>query len=86
MADTPDLSQLDARLTRMEAQLGRLTELLDQAMPAIAMGIDIVDEEVAAAQARGVDVDARLRAAAELLERASEPAALDALGRMVAQA
>lgn len=79
-------ARLEARMHRIEAQLSRLTGLLDQALPAVAMGVDVLDEEVARAQARGIDVDDRLHRAGALLEQLTDPAVLDSLAKALAHA
>ncbi len=73
-------------MERLEEKLSRLTDMLDQAMPAVAIGIDVLDEEVRKAQDRGVDVDQRLRRAGELVEKLTEPAVLDGIEKLVAHA
>ncbi len=83
---SPDLARIEARLDRLEEKLSRLTDLLDQATPALAIGIDVLDEEVRKAQDRGVDVDLRLRRAGELLEKLTDPTVLDGIEKLVAHA
>lgn len=80
------LAALEARLARLESKLDRVVDLMDQAMPHIAIGVDVADEAIAAAQARGVDVDARARKAVELVEQLTDPAVLDVLSRLAESA
>lgn len=87
MATTDDpLAQISARLDRVEASLARITHLLDEVSPNLAMVGDMADAWVRQANERGVDVDARVQAAAEAVETATTPEALHSLGRMGAQA
>lgn len=83
---TDSIAQLDARLSRIEASVSRLTEVLEQASPLVAMTGDVVDEEIGRLQARGVDVDARLRLALDLTEQITRPEALTALQTLTEQA
>lgn len=80
---------LDA-LARIEGRLDRLEGLAEGALSdgrhAVAIATDAVDRRLSAAQERGVDVDARAERLIRLLEKATEPAALDALERAVALA
>jgi uncharacterized protein YjgD (DUF1641 family) len=65
--------QVFRRLERIEQSLDRLTGALDQAMTmapsAVATATDIADEFLLAAQDRGIDIDALLRAGGGALDR-----------------
>lgn len=87
-AHSPDLRAIEARLARIEAQLDRLGAVLDKVEPMAtaahgytAIAIDVADEELTRAQARGVDVDERLRKTAALVEKLTDPAVLADLER-----
>jgi len=75
------------RLEAMERKLDRLAPLLDSPVVegagllpgAMAMGVDVMDEEIGKLQARGIDPDARLRRALSLLERLSDEETLQGL-------
>lgn len=81
--DAEAFARLERRLARLEASVDRLVGVLDQAGPAVAMGLDVVDDEAARLAARGVDLDARMRRVGGLVEALSEPRTLDALERLV---
>ena len=76
-----------AALTRIEERLARLESMTSTTLAAgrSAVGIvtDTVDRQIAAAQSRGVDVDARATQALRLAERVTEPRVLDALGKAI---
>jgi hypothetical protein len=79
---------LDA-LVRIAAQADRLEPVVAWAASAegtVAMGIDAVDAVARRAAERGIDLDARARAALDLLERVSDPATAAAVGRLAALA
>lgn len=85
-ATAPEQASIEARLDRIEASLERLTRLLDHAEAAVPMVADAADELVRDVQARGVDVDARVRSLGVLVDHVSEPHTAEALGAMVDQA
>ena len=73
------LDRLHERMDRLEAALSQVTEVLEQVPAVVATTTDIVDEIV---QERDLDVDARLRGAAQLAEQLSDPAVMATLGRL----
>lgn len=84
----PDLRAIEDRLARIEARLDRLGTLLERVEPlAVAaerytgIAIDVADEELARAQARGVDLDQRLHRTLALVEKLTAPAVLADLER-----
>ena len=85
MSETLTEDPMLERLDRIERRLDRLVAVLDDALPTIGMATDAADEMVGRLQARGVDVDARVNAALELVERATEPAALQRLTDLVSR-
>lgn len=85
------LARIEERLARLEADqhalqtLARDTrELASSAPKALAIVTDSFDDTVRGLQERGVDVDARGRAALELVERLTAPDTLRALGDALA--
>jgi uncharacterized protein YjgD (DUF1641 family) len=73
------LERIERRLEHLEERLDRLDALASQAPGALAAFTDTFDTTVAYLQARGVDVDGRLRALLALTERLTHPATLRAL-------
>ena len=73
------LEQIDAKLARIEARLAKLDPLLDAAPGLIAMAGDGFDELAAELG----DLDARIRGAVRLLERATRPETLTKLEAML---
>lgn len=71
------------RLARIEQQLARLTEALDQTAPTVGMAVDAADEIAADLQRRGIDVDQRLQSALQVVERLTEPNTLQALNAVI---
>jgi hypothetical protein len=75
------------RLEAIEGKLDRLTPLLDSPVVenagllpgAMAMGVDVMDEELGKLRDRGIDPDARLRHLLSLLERLSDEETLRGL-------
>lgn len=71
-ANSPDtLARIEAKLDRVEQRLARFDALLEQAPGMLALAGDTFDEV-----AGELDLDARSRAAARVLERLSRPATL----------
>lgn len=78
------LERIERRLERVEATLAA-AETLTKATPGYAaVFADSFDDHSERLQARGVDVDARVRAVASLVERLSDPPTLAAIERTVA--
>lgn len=85
----PDRSEGDDRaailaaLARIEARLDRVESLANSALAAgqstFGLVVNSLDQKIAAAQARGVDVDARIHATLALFERITDPCVLDRL-------
>jgi uncharacterized protein YjgD (DUF1641 family) len=76
------LERIDRRLEALEGRLAALeaaAAVAAEAPAMVATFTDVVDAAVAAAQAEDIDVDARARAAVELLGQLTEPDVLDAL-------
>lgn len=72
-APGPDpLALILARLDAIEARLEGLRGMTGAA----AAAVDVVDEEIGRLDARGIDLDARLRALLALVEAGTEPATL----------
>lgn len=67
------LERMERRLDRIESRLSEVTALRDQAPAMVAMLTDTADAAAARATERGVDIDARLRAALTLVERITAP-------------
>ncbi|MEO0480794.1 MAG: hypothetical protein AAF196_15080 [Planctomycetota bacterium] len=80
------LERIDARLGQIEARLARLEKgsaPLREAPNGLAAMTDTADHWISHMQERGVDVDDRLRHALELLEKVTQPDALDSLRNLV---
>lgn len=67
------LERLERRLDRIEQRLDQVTDLAHRAPPLVATVADTFDSAAARAADRGVDIDARLRAALALVERLTAP-------------
>lgn len=81
VALSPQQQMLEA-LSRIEARLDRLERAVARDAPdALAMVTDTADGWIARAAERGIDVDARARAALALVEQITEPRTLAALGQ-----
>ena len=80
------LDALDRRLDRLERSVDRLIGLLEQAPDTIAMVADTADDFAAKAAARGVDVDQRVRALTDAVERLTEPKTLESLLKLAESA
>lgn len=80
------LARIEARLARIEASLQRGTALVEGAAPMAAVLVDSLDDAAARAQASGIDLDQRLRAALTLADRLSAPDTLRVLERALAAA
>lgn len=80
------LDRLERRLDRIEATMDRITALADRAPPIVATVADTADDLAARAAERGVDLDARLRAALTLAERLTAPETVAMLDRALAVA
>lgn len=77
------LEGMNQRMVRLEASVARLDALVAQG-PGIVAGVtDTVDGVVAGMAARGIDVDARMQGALQLTEKLTDPAVLEAVGRLV---
>ena len=74
------LARIEARMTRVEGLVGGLRRD-GEALAATAM--DTIDSKIAGLEARGIDVDARIRAALELVEKLSDPESVRAVESMV---
>lgn len=70
------LEAIEARLARLEAR----TSLLDTADETVALAADVVDEVFT--KTGGAEVDQRLRAVVDVLDRATQPGTLAALARI----
>ena len=82
---TDVLDRILARLDRMEQQLEKLADPVDQAPNLIAAATDTVDGWTRSAQDRGVDLDASVAAGARLLERLANTETLERLERIIAR-
>jgi uncharacterized protein YjgD (DUF1641 family) len=67
------LERLEKRLDRIESRLDEVSALRREAPAMLAMITDTADSAAARAAERGVDIDARLRAALSLVERVTAP-------------
>jgi hypothetical protein len=67
----------------MVEKLDRLLTLVDQAPGLISMTTDMADDAFRQAAARGVDVDARLRAALQIAEKLTAPDMVERLNRLL---
>lgn len=76
------LRELLQRMDRMERGLQEVRDAAAQLPGMASAAVDVVDERVAGWQARGIDVDERLKAGVVLLERLTEPDTLAALTTM----
>lgn len=77
------LERIERRLDRIEAALEPAQSLARQAPGVVGVLADTFDSAVERAQARGIDVDERLRALVGLAERASSPEVLRVLDRLL---
>lgn len=81
---------LAATLQRIEARLARIEhtiERLDQQVPAaVAVAVDTADSLVERARASGIDVDERIRAVLQVLERLTAPPTLSAVETLLGKA
>jgi len=77
------LEALDARLDRLERSIAPLVDALEQLPALAATATNVVDSAVARADAAGLEPNQRLQEAAALLERATTPEALRALGEVL---
>ena len=77
--------QMAEKLTApdMVEKLDRLLTLVDQAPGLISMTTDMADDAFRQAAARGVDVDARLRAALQIAEKLTAPDMVERLNRLL---
>ncbi len=75
------LDRLERRLDRIEARLDGVSALSEKAPSVIAMITDTADRAAARATDRGVDIDARVRAALSLAERLTAPETMATLDR-----
>lgn len=76
------LARIATRLDRIEARLDDAGRTTAEILPMTATMVDTLDRAAADLQARGVDLDARGRAALSTIEAWSDPAKLDALTRL----
>lgn len=77
------LESMDGRMSRLEEQLTELTGP-PQVEPSVLTGVtESVDQHVAEASERGVDVDAHVRSSMQLIEALTEPATVATLSRML---
>ncbi|RDV36523.1 DUF1641 domain-containing protein [Bradymonadaceae bacterium TMQ3] len=75
------LARIEARLDHLEASIGRLTALLDQAPALIATAVDSADNHLP--PDHGADIDARLRHLTRLTLRLTEPRVLATLEQLL---
>ena len=84
------MSPILEALSRIEARLDRLEGVAQQGQHAVRGALagltDTLDHAAEAARARGIDLDERVRLSLAVLERATEPATLRALDRLLAWA
>jgi uncharacterized protein YjgD (DUF1641 family) len=73
------LARIDERLARVERALEMATLAAGAAPAAIATAVDTMDDLARMAQERGIDIDARLRMLARVMERLTAPEALSAV-------
>jgi hypothetical protein len=83
--DPTTLEQLDARLSRIEAHLSTLTDLVEQVAPKLAIATDVADEWVET-RIGGDQAEARLAAVESAALQLTEPETLKALTRLAALA
>ena len=77
---------ISERLDRIEGRLTAVEAHAEAALGAVAVAGDTFDQQIAKLQAKGIDIDARAAALGRLTEAATEPALLDQLSRLMAQA
>jgi hypothetical protein len=80
------LERIDRRLERVEAKLAAAEETARSAPGYAAIVADSLDDLTAHWQSRGIDVDARLRSLASLVERLSDPQVAASMEKTVALA
>ena len=83
--DPSTLEQLDARLSRIEAHLSTLTDLVEQVAPKLAIATDVADEWVET-RIGGDQAEKRLAAIESAALQLTEPKTLNALTRLAALA
>ncbi len=77
------LSAIERRLDALEQHAAAGNRLSEQARATAGMAGDAFDEHVERLRRRGVDVDQRLHAAVDFLERMSDERVLESMGRIV---
>ncbi|MEM6926836.1 MAG: DUF1641 domain-containing protein [Myxococcota bacterium] len=83
MSEPRDRESIDERLARIEHQLARLTDALDQALPTAGMVLDAADELAADLQRRGIDLDEQASEALRLFEKLADPDTMSSLHALV---
>ncbi|TXD37276.1 DUF1641 domain-containing protein [Lujinxingia vulgaris] len=78
---TDALARIEARLDRLEASIGRITDLLDQAPHLIAASVDTLDDHLP--PEHSASVDERLQRLTRLTLRLTEPGLLASLEQLV---
>ena len=69
------LEQILGRLDRLEARIDAVAGPVAEAAPMVATTVDVADETLRELAARGIDVEARARAAFGLVEKVTAPEA-----------
>ena len=83
--DPTTLEQLDARLSRIEAHLSTLTDLVEQVAPKLAIATDVADEWVAE-RLGGDAMNGRVTAGLDAVVALTDPKVLASLTRLAMQA
>ena len=82
----PDTVEALLALTHHADQAAEAAAMMSQAPGMVAGAIDTVDGVMGGLQARGIDVDARVKALLVATEKLTDPTTLDALGRLASHA
>jgi uncharacterized protein YjgD (DUF1641 family) len=77
------LSDLGARVSRLEADVAKMSAVAQEAGPAISMAVDSVDDLLARHFGSGIEVEERVRVLVRTVERVSRPQALKTLETLI---